>query len=90
LSAQVLLRELEDASIRLHRNGDRLRAEIAPTSSLDPYRDRIHQLKPEVLKELLQREIVAAASADPAHFDRDAYDALWSQWRVLEAQETSQ
>ncbi len=87
MTAQALLHELEDAGIRLHRTGSRLRAEIAPNASLDPYRDRLHQIKPAVLKELLQREIVAAACIEPDLFDRDAYDALWAQWHALNDQE---
>lgn len=35
--------------------------------------------------ERLKAEIVAAATVEPAEFDRAAYDALWVRWNAHEA-----
>lgn len=78
-----LLTELEAAGITLTRNGDRLHYQTQPGVSLEPFRDQIVANKPALIRELLQREIVTAASVDLAHFDRAAFDRLWEQLRAL-------
>jgi hypothetical protein len=83
MGAAALLDDLTAAGIRLHREGDRLRAEISPGARLDPFRDQITANKPTLLRELRQREIVAAATAEPAHFDRERYEQLQQQWTAL-------
>jgi hypothetical protein len=51
------------------------------------YTERIKDAKPAILAELRLREgIVAAATANPADFDRAEYDRLWAEWRDLQEQ----
>jgi hypothetical protein len=85
MSAGTLLHELAEAGVRLSREGDDLIAEILPGASLDPFRDRIREHKPALLKELLQRQIVAAVVVAPEHFDRPAFDELWARWKAHDA-----
>jgi hypothetical protein len=66
MSIAALLHELEAAGIRLHAGGDTLCAEIAPSASLDPFRDRIRAVKPALLDELQSRKEPAALGLDPA------------------------
>ena len=71
MSVGALLDELERAGIRLSRDGDDLIAEIQPGACLDPYREHIVANKPTLLAMLdLQEQIVAAATVEPAAFDR--------------------
>jgi hypothetical protein len=83
MSAPALLREIEAAGIRLHREGDRLRAEIPPGADLAPFRERIQAAKPALMRELLQRESVATATVGPKHFDRKRFGGLQQQWSAL-------
>ncbi len=80
MTAGAVIDELLDTGIRLSRDGDGLVADVLPGASLDPYREEIRERKPDLVKELLQREIVAAASAEPEDFDRDDLDRLWTLW----------
>lgn len=88
MNTSAFLRELASAGVTLTRNDDRLHYETSPGVSLEPFRAQIVANKPALIRELLQQEIVAAASIDPAHFDRAAYDRLWSRWRELHTKET--
>jgi hypothetical protein len=90
VSAAALLVELNADGVRLSLAGDDLRYQTRPGVSIAPYRDRILENKPALLRELLQREIVAAATAEPARFDRDAYDQLLRRWPDLQDQERAQ
>jgi hypothetical protein len=83
MDAAALLRTIESTGIRLHRDGDRLRAEIPPCNDIDPFRARIAALKPVLLRELVHRELVTTAAVEPLHFDRERYDPLQQQWRDL-------
>jgi hypothetical protein len=66
MSIAALLDELDAAGIRLHAGGDTLRAEIPPSASLDPFRDRIRAVKPALLDELRSRKEPAALRLAPA------------------------
>jgi len=85
MSASALLVELASAGIHLTREGDNLRVRAAPGVSLAPYMERIKAHKPELLKELLQRRIVEAATVEPDAFDRPEYDRLWRLWHAYDA-----
>jgi hypothetical protein len=85
MGAAHLLTELEAAGIRATALGDTLRVHAKPGVDLTPYRDSIRQHKLALLAELrLREQIVVAATAATAAFDRDAYDALWEQWYALQ------
>lgn len=82
------LDELAAAGVRLSPEGDDLIAAIPAGVSLDPCRSRIRDSKPALLAALhLQAQIVAAATAASAAFDRATYDALWQQWYAIQDQE---
>lgn len=82
MNASTLLDELLEAGIRLRLDGDDPMADVLPEASLDFYRERIQECKDALIAALGVREaIVAAASVEPESCDRDAYDALWRQWR---------
>ena len=83
MSAAALLRELEAAGVRVTRTGEDLRVKGNP-ASITAFRERLAAHKPGVLMELLQREIVAAATVEPADFDRSAYDGLWTRYHALD------
>jgi hypothetical protein len=87
MSAVALLAELEAVGIHLAREHDRLRVRGEPGVRLGPYLERITPHKPALLQALLQREIVAAVSAEPAEFNRDAYDRLWLRWHAQDTRE---
>jgi hypothetical protein len=90
MSVGALLDELERAGIRLSADGDDLITEIQSGACLDPFRDHIVAYKPALLAILdLQEQIVAAATVEPAAFDREADQALWKAWYALEASETA-
>jgi hypothetical protein len=80
----ALLAELEAAGVHLTRHGDRLHYQTSPGVRIAPYAEAMRAHEPGLLRELVQREIVAAASVEPAQFDRDAYDRLWARWYALE------
>jgi hypothetical protein len=85
MSASALLVELEAVGIRLHRDGDDLLASIRPGANFDPFRQRVREHKPALLASLaLQEQIVAAATAATAAFDRAEYDHLWTEWHALQ------
>jgi hypothetical protein len=86
MSLVSLLDELERAGIRLSPDGGDLIAEIQPGACLDCYRQHIVANKPTLLAILdLQEQIVTAATVEPAAFNREAYDALWTRWCALAA-----
>ena len=89
MNAPTLLDELIAAGIRLGRDGNDLIADVLPTADLSPYTAHIRAHKPALLRELLQRQIVAALDVAPADFDRDAYDRLWVLWHAHDAKEES-
>jgi hypothetical protein len=91
MSAAALLDALLGVGIRLGREGDALIADVLPGVDLAPYRDSITTHAPALLAELRLREaIVAAASAEPAHFNRDELDRLWTLWRGRNPERTTQ
>jgi hypothetical protein len=81
MSAAALLDELAQAGVRLSLAGDDLRYHTHPGVSIAPFRARIQATKSELLKELLQRQIVATVNAEPERFDCERYDRLWRQWQ---------
>jgi hypothetical protein len=89
LSAPALLAELEAGGIYLTRVGDNLKVRGAPGVILAPALERIAAHKPALLKELLKRQIVDAVDVEPADFDRQRYDDLWSRYQALEAKVNS-
>ena len=89
MSVGAFIDELADVGIRLGRDGDDLIVDVLPGATLDPYRERIRDHKPALLKEVLQRSIVEAATVEPDLFDRPAYDALWVRWHAQDAMEQS-
>ena len=85
MNATTLLDALLGAGIRLGRDGEDLLADVLPGADLDVHTEHIQASKPALLAELHQRdEIVAAASADPEHFDRETYNRLWARWNALD------
>ena len=87
MSADTLLHELAEAGVRLIRTGDDLLYETQPGIRIAPFVEHILANKPNLLKQLLQREIVAAVAVEPEHFGRQSYDELWSRYHALEAKE---
>jgi hypothetical protein len=83
MTATALLGEIEATGIVLQAEGGRVRADIPAGANLGPFRERIQADKAALHGELLQRQIVAAASAGPEHFDRERYDRSWQQWHAL-------
>ena len=81
MSAATLLDHLMGAGIRLGWEGDDLIADVLPGVNLDPYREEVATHKTALLAELrLREQIVSAASAAQASFDRQRYDELWGLW----------
>jgi hypothetical protein len=77
----ALLDQLAAVGVRLSRASEDLRYQTQPGVSIAPYREQISTNKPALLAELrLREEIVAAASAAHARFDRQRYDELWHRW----------
>jgi len=74
VNASALLDELRGAGIRLHRDGDDLIAHVLPGVSLDPFRERIQQCRPALLREVSHREHVAALTAEPTLVNRQPPD----------------
>ena len=90
MSAGALVDELAAAGVRLSLAGDDLRYQTKPGVSIAPSREQIVTNKPALIALLrLQDEIVAAASAARASFDRAAYDELWRRWHALQAREVT-
>jgi hypothetical protein len=89
VSAAAFLDELLDAGIRLGRDGDDLIADVLPTADFAPYADRVRREKRNLLKELLQRQILAALDVAPHDFDRPAYDRLCDRWHTEDVKEKS-
>jgi TubC N-terminal docking domain len=83
MSAATLLADLDAVGVHVTREGDALRVRGNPGADPAPYRERIREAKAELLRELLQREIVAAVIVEPVQFDRERYQRLWEQWRQL-------
>jgi len=83
VNAATLLADLQATGITLTRTGDRLHYRTRPGVSIAPYREHIAANKPALFRELVQREIVAAATAEPAHFDQKSLDELHQQLRPL-------
>jgi hypothetical protein len=89
MNASIFIDQLQDIGIRLKRDGDDLIADVLPGAPLDPFRDRIRVCKPALLAELrLREQIVTAASAAQARFDRERYDELWCRWSALQEETT--
>jgi hypothetical protein len=83
MTATALLDDLESAGVRLTLAGDDLRYQTRPGVSIAPYRDLVAESKLALVAELrLRRQIITEATADPADFNRAAYDALWVQWHA--------
>lgn len=87
MSAAALLKTLSAAGVHMSREGHELRFRTEPGTGISQHIETIRQYKPALIRELLQDQIVAAASVEPEHFDRDAYDRLWSEWHELSDQE---
>jgi hypothetical protein len=88
VSTGALVDELAAAGIRLTPAGDDLRYQTRPGISIAPYREQIVTNKPALVSELrLREEIVAAASAAHARFDRHYFDQLWAEWQRLQNEE---
>jgi hypothetical protein len=89
MNAAALLAELDAAGIRLGRDGTELVADVLPGVDVDAYQERIAAHKPALTEELLQREIEAAVTVEPAEFDREHYDHLWNHWHAHHPCETT-
>jgi hypothetical protein len=87
LNRSVLVDDFMAAGIRLTRDGDDLIAEVPADVDLSPHAERIRASKPALLRELLQREIVAAVDVEPPDFDRQHYDDLWSRYQTHKGKE---
>jgi hypothetical protein len=84
----ALLADLEAAGVRLSLAGDDLHYQTRPGVSIAPYRDHIRANKPVLLREVLQRQIVAAVNVEREDFDRLDYDTLWTRYHALNAEKT--
>jgi hypothetical protein len=85
MSAGALVDALASAGVRLSLADDGLHYQTRPGVSIAPYREQITEHKPALLAELrLREEIVAAAPAVHACFDRQRYDELWRRWGELQ------
>jgi hypothetical protein len=89
MNASALLDELLAAGIRVGRDGDDLIADVLPAADFAPYTDRVRREKPNLLKELLQRQIIAAVTVEPEHFNRAAYDRLCALWHAHDAKKAA-
>ena len=89
MTAAALLDDLAAAGVRLALAGDDLRYQTRPGVSISPHRERITAHKPALRRELLQRQIVAAVTVAPEHFNRAEYDRLWALWHAQDAKEKS-
>jgi hypothetical protein len=89
VSAATLLAELDALGIHLTREGDNIRVRAEPGISLAPYVERIRASKPALLREVLQRRIIAALDVEPHDFDRPAYERLRELWRTEDMKEQS-
>ena len=82
--------EVHATSIRLGHDRNHRVAKIRVEADCDGCGEHIITSASFVLALLeLHEQIVAAATVEPAAFDRDAYDALWTRWHALAAQETT-
>jgi hypothetical protein len=87
VNAPAFLDELNAAGVRLSQSGDDLRFATNPGVSIAPFRDRIVANKPALVAALgLQEQIIQAATAATAAFDRRLYDRLWADWHAFEAE----
>ncbi len=85
MNAAALLRELEAAGVRLSLKGEGLHIQARPGVSIAPHREQITEHKRALVTELrLREEIVAAASAAHARFERARFDELWRRWSELQ------
>jgi len=89
VSAAALLAELAAAGIHITREGDDLRVRVRRGTSIAAYLERITAQKPALLREVLQRQIIQALDVEPAHFNREEHDRLWTLWRAQDATEDS-
>jgi hypothetical protein len=83
----TLLAELEAAGIQVTPQGENLRVRGEPGVNLAPYLERIMPHKSVPLRQLLQRQIVAAVDVEPPDFDQQHYDDLWCRNPALEGKE---
>jgi len=90
MKAEGLLDELASLGVHLVRDGDAIFADVEDGADLHPVTDRIRENKVALLAALrLREEIVTAASAVHASFDRQHYDSLWERWYALQEQEAT-
>jgi hypothetical protein len=89
VSAAEFLARLEAAGVRLSLAGDDLHFQARPGVSITSYQDRIRANKPALLRELLQREIVATVDTEPTQFNRPVFLALWARWQAQGGEEQS-
>jgi hypothetical protein len=88
MTVGALVDTLAAAGVRLSLAGNDLRYQTQPGVSIAPYREQITEHKLALVTELrLREEIVAAAAAVHARFDRERYDELWRRWSELQAEE---
>jgi hypothetical protein len=88
MNAPAFLDELDRAGVRLTLSGHDLQFETRPGVTIADFRERIVASKPALMATLrLQKQIIEAATAATAAFDRRLYDRLWANWHALEAEE---
>lgn len=76
-----ILRHVEDTmTIRLVREGDKLRMRVRPETDVPAARERVRRLRDVLLEEILQREYVELVCGPPELFDRVRADALSAEW----------
>jgi hypothetical protein len=88
VSAATLVDGLMAAGIRLSRDGDDFIADVLPGVALEPYRDRIAQCRPALLRLLQKREAIAFLADQleagwqwlEAHPQHPEYGAFLSRW----------
>jgi hypothetical protein len=85
MTAEMLLDELAGLGIHLECEGEAIFADVQEGSDITPHVERIKAHKPALLRELLQRQIMAAVSVEPELFNRDHYDQLCVLWHAHDA-----
>jgi hypothetical protein len=87
MSAPALLADLEAVGIHITREGDNMRVRANPGVLLSPHVDQLRANKPALLRELLQRQIIAALDVEPHDFDRRTYERLCMLWHTEDMKE---
>lgn len=91
MNAEIMLDMLASNGIRLLRNGANIDADIAEGADITPHLDMIREHKGALLAALdLRARIIAAATIDPARFNRDEYNRLWACWNALNTNATDE